>query len=132
MMPRPRLSAARVGSQWPESGGWSLARRCDGLTAATPRRLVSVRPEEADQLGVHDLRRLFVRVVADTGDQEDFGVGENVHRMPRVLRKVGSVDLSAEDQRLRLDVGPVVHDRIHRTQVATERPYIGQPAASRR
>ncbi len=80
----------------------------DGLAAATPRRLVGVRPEEADQLGAHDLRHLFVRVVAHTGDQEDFGVGEYVNRMPCVFRKVGSIDLSAEDQRLRLDVGPIV------------------------
>ena len=41
-------------------GGVVPYPRGDGLTAATPRRLVSVRPEEADQLGVHDLRYLFV------------------------------------------------------------------------
>ena len=52
-------------------GGVVPYPRGDGLTAATPRRLVSVRPEEADQLGVHDLRYLFVGVVADAGDQED-------------------------------------------------------------
>ena len=64
-------------------------------------QLLRVGAEEADQLGIDDVRHLLVGVVADVRNQEDLSVGENLGGPPRVAGELRPVDLSAEDQRLR-------------------------------
>ena len=91
------------------------------------RRCAWIRAEEANQLSVEDLGCFQMRVVADVGDENQFGVGERLRCLPGMLGEVRPIFRAADDQRLRLHLRPVVYHGIQGTSIAGHGPDQGQP-----